>query len=171
MVRVPGEPWYDRPRDAKDDGFRETGAAVIARGKLAVGTYGPHAEGQIDRPWWVVPLAILLCAAMTILFLVGAGLAAGTLGFILMIGTDRTAAGAGDVMAALGLLVLLLTTLGLAIGCTMALDSLFDPRRWCDHNLQRGRCPRCKYDIRNLPDQRCPECGFVWGSGRSRRTR
>ncbi len=134
-------------------------------------TYGPQAQGQIDRPWWVVPLAILLCAAMPLLFLLGGGLAAGTLGFILMIGTDLAAVGADDVMAAFVLLVLLLTTLGLAIGCTLAIDSLFDRRRWCDHNFRRGRCPRCKYDIRNLPDPRCPECGFAWGSGRYRRTR
>ena len=132
-------------------------------------TYEPQAEGQIDRPWWVVPLAILLCAAMPLLFLVGAGLAAGTLGFILMIGTDFAAVGAADVMTALVLIVSLLATLGLAIGCTMAIDSLFDQRRWCDRNFRRGRCPRCKYDIRNLPDQRCPECGFAWGSGRDRR--
>ena len=130
-------------------------------------TYGPQAEGHIDRPWWVVPLAILLCAAMPPLFLVGAGLAAGSLGYILMIGTNRDAVGAGDVMTALVLLVLLVTTLGLAIGCTMAINSLFDQRRWCDRNLRRGRCPRCKYDIRNLPDQRCPECGFAWGSPRA----
>ena len=134
-------------------------------------TYGPQGEGQIDRPWWSVPLAILLCAAMTLLFLIGGGLTAGTLAFILMIGTDWAAAGAGDVMAALVLLVMALTTVGLAIGCTMAIASLLDRRRWCDHNLQRGRCPRCKYDIRDLPDQRCHECGFAWGSGRYRRTR
>ncbi len=114
-------------------------------------------------------MAILLCAAMPLLFLVGAGLAAATLAFILMIGTDLAAAGADDVTVALVLLVSLLITLGLAIGCTMTIDSLFDRRRWCDHNLRRGRCPCCKYDIRNLPDQRCPECGFAWGSGRDRR--
>ena len=134
-------------------------------------TYEPQAEGQIGRPWWVVPLAILLCAAMPLLFLLGGGLAAGTLGFILMIGTNWEAVGAAHVMTALVLLVSLVITLGLAIGCTMAFDSLLDRRRWCDHHLQRGRCPRCKYDIRDLPDQRCPECGFAWGSGRYRRTR
>lgn len=28
--------------------------------------------------------------------------------------------------------------------------------------LLAGRCPRCGYDIRGLPQPRCPECGAVW---------
>jgi hypothetical protein len=30
--------------------------------------------------------------------------------------------------------------------------------------LASGRCPRCDYDIRNLPDCRCPECGATWSA-------
>ncbi len=28
--------------------------------------------------------------------------------------------------------------------------------------LEHERCPRCLYDIRNLPEARCPECGETW---------
>lgn len=28
--------------------------------------------------------------------------------------------------------------------------------------LAAVRCPRCGYDIRNLPEPRCPECGETW---------
>jgi hypothetical protein len=34
-----------------------------------------------------------------------------------------------------------------------------DRRAW---RLAAGRCPRCGYDIRNLPEPRCPECGETW---------
>lgn len=27
---------------------------------------------------------------------------------------------------------------------------------------KRGRCPSCGYDIRGLPEPRCPECGMSW---------
>jgi hypothetical protein len=30
--------------------------------------------------------------------------------------------------------------------------------------LAAGRCPRCGYDIRNLPEPRCPECGETWSA-------
>jgi hypothetical protein len=36
-----------------------------------------------------------------------------------------------------------------------------DRRAW---RLAAGRCPRCGYDIRNLPDRRCPECGETWSA-------
>lgn len=36
-----------------------------------------------------------------------------------------------------------------------------DRRAW---RLASGRCPRCGYDIRNLPDRRCPECGETWSA-------
>lgn len=28
--------------------------------------------------------------------------------------------------------------------------------------LENGTCPRCRYDIRNLTEPRCPECGERW---------
>lgn len=28
--------------------------------------------------------------------------------------------------------------------------------------LENGTCPRCRYDIRNLTEARCPECGERW---------
>ncbi len=28
--------------------------------------------------------------------------------------------------------------------------------------LADGTCPRCRYDIHNLPEPRCPECGETW---------
>ncbi len=28
--------------------------------------------------------------------------------------------------------------------------------------LANGTCPRCRYDIRALPEPRCPECGETW---------
>lgn len=30
-------------------------------------------------------------------------------------------------------------------------------------SLKDYRCPRCDYDIRHLPGNRCPECGETWG--------
>ena len=30
--------------------------------------------------------------------------------------------------------------------------------------LRRGRCPNCGYDIRGLPQRRCPECGATWSA-------
>jgi len=42
--------------------------------------------------------------------------------------------------------------------------SLLKSRKfWFDKQLGEGRCPRCLYDIRNLPLPRCPECGFDFG--------
>jgi len=36
-----------------------------------------------------------------------------------------------------------------------------DRRGW---QLAAGRCPRCRYDIRHLPEPRCPECGETWAA-------
>lgn len=36
---------------------------------------------------------------------------------------------------------------------------------WVDRGSRRladGICPRCRYNIRNLPEPRCPECGTTW---------
>ena len=30
--------------------------------------------------------------------------------------------------------------------------------------LRRGRCPNCGYDVRGLPQRRCPECGETWSA-------
>ncbi len=46
---------------------------------------------------------------------------------------------------------------GLALGNFT--DRLASPARWRANHLQNNRCPRCLYDIRNLPEPRCPECG------------
>ena len=41
-------------------------------------------------------------------------------------------------------------------------NRLVDADRWIRHRLARGRCPRCGYDIRHLPQRCCPECGTTW---------
>lgn len=40
---------------------------------------------------------------------------------------------------------------------------LASPRHWIEKRLLERRCPRCLYDLRHLPGDRCPECGFDFG--------
>lgn len=46
------------------------------------------------------------------------------------------------------------------------------PWWWRKHaregRLARGKCPRCRYDIRGLARTRCPECGAEWGAEQDR---
>ncbi|MBL1217259.1 MAG: hypothetical protein D8M59_07150 [Planctomycetes bacterium] len=39
------------------------------------------------------------------------------------------------------------------------------------YRLRRGICPSCSYDIRGLPDTRCPECGTEWTQAELDRSR
>jgi hypothetical protein len=47
-----------------------------------------------------------------------------------------------------------------------AVKRIDSPAWWVRRRLGRGACPRCLYDIRNLPSMRCPECGFGFGGSR-----
>jgi len=39
---------------------------------------------------------------------------------------------------------------------------LHDDAYWKTRHLRNSVCPYCRYDIRGLPEPRCPECGAVW---------
>lgn len=69
-------------------------------------------------------------------------------------------------------LLLLLLGTGLICGCWLAFLALravieffvfqFDPDVRRRAALGKQLCPQCGYDIRNLPECRCPECGATW---------
>ena len=46
--------------------------------------------------------------------------------------------------------------------CAYSADQLLNPGRWRFRHLRSGRCPWCRYDIRGLAEERCPECGKSW---------
>lgn len=45
------------------------------------------------------------------------------------------------------------------IGLGKYAESIASPNRWREIHFKNNQCPRCLYDIRNLPEPRCPECG------------
>jgi hypothetical protein len=52
----------------------------------------------------------------------------------------------------------------IAVACLRQSNRMVDPRRWAGDRLAHGLCPHCGYDIRGLPESRCPECGMTWSA-------
>ncbi len=70
------------------------------------------------------------------------------------------AAGFGDEI--ITVVVVIVLTHGAAVGGLQLIyrsERLPSPGRWRAKHLRNQQCPHCLYDIRNLPEPRCPECG------------
>ena len=48
------------------------------------------------------------------------------------------------------------------IGLYKFSDRVASPSRWREIHLKNNQCQRCRYNISNLPEPRCPECGETW---------
>jgi hypothetical protein len=59
-------------------------------------------------------------------------------------------------------LVVALVALALPVALIAVLSRLTSVERWHRAHLRAGRCPGCRYEIRSLPQRRCPECGIAW---------
>lgn len=57
---------------------------------------------------------------------------------------------------------LLMLPVALLVALDRSLSSRFDPIRKRRLLLRRGVCPVCRYSLRGLPENRCPECGEGW---------
>ena len=118
-------------------------AATRARAtERTVNTLGPQPEASV--PWWA-----LLIAPVMMLLILGVGLLAAVALESVFDGLD-------------GLLVPIVAVVvmvGASATCGVCLDWLVERER--AHNLH-PRCPRCDYDLRDLPEPRCPECGERW---------
>lgn len=73
--------------------------------------------------------------------------------------SDEDVVGTGLFFGALSHGTLLIATVS-ARHCSR----LVDADHWVRWRLSRGLCPQCGYDIRALPQQRCPECGTTWSA-------
>ncbi len=121
----------------------------------------PELEGRTFVPWWAVPLAIPL---VFLLFLAALAFAAAVVALIafLVIMKDPGVPLSGLVLA-------LLVTFACGSICAAAAHRLLDRHRWRARHLRSGCCPWCRYDIRGLPEPRCPECGETWEPNAVRR--
>ncbi len=112
-------------------------------------------------PWWVLPLAIPL---VFLLFLAALAFAAAVVALIASCVMNEVP-GAPLIELVLALLI----TFACGSVCDAAADRLLDRHRWRARHLRSGRCPWCRYDIRGLPEPRCPECGETWEPNAVRR--
>ncbi len=122
----------------------------------------PELEGRTFVPWWALPLAIPL---VLLLVLTAGAFAAAVVALI------ASPFGMNEVPGAplIELVLALLITFACGSVCDAAADRLLDRHRWRARHLRSGRCPWCRYDIRGLPDPRCPECGETWEPNAVRR--
>ncbi len=106
---------------------------------LAFGAYSPRAR----RGAWA-----LASAAFILVFLLTATLAVPI----------------GGALAVVGVVIVLISHALLYGGIRMAegVGRMTRGEHWYAHHLRRGLCPRCRYNIRDLPEPRCPECGGMW---------
>ena len=62
----------------------------------------------------------------------------------------------------LWIIVTVMLAHGAAVGglrLTYRSEQLVSQEQWRGKHLRKRQCPHCLYDIRNLPEPRCPECG------------
>ena len=98
---------------------------------------------RLERvPWWALVIAVLLMLLSMASGVVAAGFAV-----------------SGDLSDAPLLIVAILLIVGGPVAGGLILDSELKLAR--ARNLH-PRCPRCDYDLRYLPERRCPECGETW---------
>ncbi len=114
-------------------------------------TSAPDLEGRTFVPWWAGPLAFV--TMLVSLTACGFGLALFCLVAYAFIGEDARA---------LVLMLAVVVTFACGVACAKSAAGLLNPERWRSRCLRSGRCPRCRYTIRGLPQQRCPECGETW---------
>ncbi len=124
----------------------------------------PELEGRTFVPWWALPLAIPL---VVLLALTAGAFALGVAALIASPFVMNDVHGAPSSELAMALLV----TFAFALGPVWkaAADRLLNRHRWRARHLRSGRCPWCRYDIRGLPEPRCPECGETWEPNAVRR--
>ncbi len=122
----------------------------------------PELDGRTFVPWWALPLAIPL---VVLLALTAGAFALGVAALIASPFVMNDVHGAPFSELAMALLV----TFACGSVCETAVDRLLNRHRWRARHLRSGRCPWCRYDIRGLPEPRCPECGETWEPNAVRR--
>lgn len=125
-------------------------------------TSAPELEGRTFVPWWALPLAIplvvLLALAAGAFALAVAALIASPFGMNELPGAPFSE-----------LAMALLVTFACGSVCEATVGWLLNRHRWRARHLRSGCCPWCRYDIRGLPEPRCPECGETWEPNAVRR--
>ena len=121
-------------------------------------------EGRTFVPWWAGPLAAalvivtgLLCFATAVCLVSLCIMAvAAVLGKIGRPGIED------PLMQVIPLMLGVLLSIALSFLCVTGANWLGNPTHWRSRYVHSHRCPWCRYDIRGLPQQRCPECGETW---------
>ncbi len=125
----------------------------------------PELEGRTFVPWWALPLAIPLVVLLA--------LAAGAFALAvaaLIASPFAMYEGSGVLFITEFVLALFGTfTFGFGPVWEAVADRLLKRHRWRARHLRSGRYPWCRYDIRGLPEPRCPECGETWEPNAMRR--
>ena len=125
----------------------------------------PELEGRTFVPWWALPLAIPL----VVLLALTAG--AFALGLAALIASPFVMNEVSGLLSISELVLALLVTSTFAF--VQVWQAVADPflnrYRWRARHFRSGRCPWCRYDIRGLPERRCPECGETWEPNAVRR--
>ncbi len=121
-------------------------------------------EGRTFVPWWAGPLAAalvivtgLLCfataACLVSLCIIAVAGVIGEMGWPWI---------ADPLMRVIPLTLGVLLSIALSFLCVTGANWLGNPAHWRSRYVHSHRCPCCRYDIRGLPQQRCPECGETW---------
>ena len=118
------------------------------------------AQPSMTKPegsWWALSLAIPLALLAALLYTAG--------GFcVLAIPLTLASVSVSEALTPILVSMLgILVTFSIGAACEAGADWLLNRYpRWRARHLHSGRCPRCKYDLRYLPEPRCPECGETW---------
>lgn len=129
---------------------------------MTLSRYEWQGQGRTALPWWVGLAGALVCVVITGLSLAMAGFLAAVPAVVMLAVIDNRH---GDLGAALLVMGGLLALAVLTLFCVRLLNWLVSPHRWRARRLRQVQCPWCRYDIRNLPASRCPECGETWAGG------
>ena len=128
-------------------------------------TSAPDLERRTFVPWWAGHLAAAL-VILTGLLCFATAACISSLCIIVAVTAVLGEVGRPwlddamvSVIAVTGVLLL---SIGLTSLCASGANWLGNSTRWRSRAVRSHRCPWCRYDIRGLPEQRCPECGETW---------
>ncbi len=127
-------------------------------------TNAPELEGRTFVPWWAGLLAAALVIVTGLLcFATAACLVSLCIMAVAAVIGEMGWPGIEDpLMRVIPLMLGVLLSIALSFLCLTGADWLGNPARWRSRCVRSHRCPSCRYDIRGLPEQRCPECGETW---------